>query len=246
VLTAAIKMARSGLGNRASRSALPVRRPDRRRQDRGHAPAGDASRHRAGALRHVRIHGAHTVSRLIGAPPGLCRLRPGRPADRGGHQASAFGAAAGRDREGASGCLQPAAAGHGPRHADRHQRPQGDFRNVIMVMTTNAGAEQAARRSRSASPSRTTRRCDGGDQARLQPGVPQPPGRHHPVRGAGAATILRVVDKFLIELESQLEEQARHAGWLDADGRARWRGWLADGFDPKDGRAPDGARDPGR
>jgi ATP-dependent Clp protease ATP-binding subunit ClpA len=31
----------------------------------------------------------HAVSRLIGAPPGLRRLRPGRPADRGGHQEAA-------------------------------------------------------------------------------------------------------------------------------------------------------------
>jgi ATP-dependent Clp protease ATP-binding subunit ClpA len=71
VLTAAIKMARSGLGDpeQADR-LLPVRRPDRRRQDRGHAPARDAAGHRADPLRHVRVHGAHSVSRLIGAPPG--------------------------------------------------------------------------------------------------------------------------------------------------------------------------------
>jgi ATP-dependent Clp protease ATP-binding subunit ClpA len=42
---------------------LPVRRPDRRRQDRGHAPAGDDPRHRADPFRHVRVHGsAHGVA----------------------------------------------------------------------------------------------------------------------------------------------------------------------------------------
>jgi ATP-dependent Clp protease ATP-binding subunit ClpA len=70
-LAAAIKMARSGLGESGQADRLlPVRRPDRRRQDRSHAPARDAAGHRTDPLRHVRIHGAHTVSRLIGAPPG--------------------------------------------------------------------------------------------------------------------------------------------------------------------------------
>ncbi len=81
---------------------LPVLRPDRRRQDRGGAAARLHHGHRADPLRHVGIHGA--AQRL---PPdrraaGLCRLRPGRPADRRDRPASARGAAAGRDREGAS------------------------------------------------------------------------------------------------------------------------------------------------
>ena len=47
---------RPGQSRQADRQ-LPVRRPDRRRQDRSHQAAGDAARHRAGALRHVRVHG---------------------------------------------------------------------------------------------------------------------------------------------------------------------------------------------
>ena len=52
-------------------------------------------------------------------------LRPGRSADRSHHEEAARRAAARRDREGAPGHLQRAAAGHGPRHADGQQRPQG-------------------------------------------------------------------------------------------------------------------------
>jgi ATP-dependent Clp protease ATP-binding subunit ClpA len=67
----------------------------------------------------------HAVSRLIGAPPGYVGF------DQGGLLTEAItkkphcGAAARRDREGAPGRLQRAAAGDGPRHADRQQRAQG-------------------------------------------------------------------------------------------------------------------------
>ena len=69
----------------------------------------------------------HSVSRLIGAPPGYVGLRPGRPADRRDRPASARRAAAGRDREGAPGPVQHPAAGDGPREADRPQRQDGRF-----------------------------------------------------------------------------------------------------------------------
>ena len=106
---------------------LSVLRPDRRRQDRGRAPARLDHGHPAAALRHVRIYGAP-----LGQPPdrrasGLCRLRPGRPADRRGRPASALRAAARRDREGASGPVQHPAAGHGQRQADRPSRQDGRF-----------------------------------------------------------------------------------------------------------------------
>ncbi len=68
---------------------LSVLRPDRRRQDRGRAPAGAHAGHRDHPLRHVRIHGAaHRVAADRRAA-GLCRLRPGRAADRRDRPASA-------------------------------------------------------------------------------------------------------------------------------------------------------------
>ena len=69
----------------------------------------------------------HTVSRLIGAPPGYVGF------DQGGllteeinkHPHSVL--VAGRGRKGAPGRVQSAAAGDGSRHADRQQRAQGGF-----------------------------------------------------------------------------------------------------------------------
>ena len=67
----------------------------------------------------------HTVSRLIGAPPGYVGFDQGGLLTDGDRPASAFGAAARRDREGASGSVQHPAAGHGSRQADRPQRQEG-------------------------------------------------------------------------------------------------------------------------
>ena len=69
----------------------------------------------------------HAVARLIGAPPGICRLRAGGPAGGRDPPASVRGAAPRRNRKGASGHLQHPAAGDGSRHADRQQRAQGGF-----------------------------------------------------------------------------------------------------------------------
>ena len=83
----------------------------------------------------------HTVSRLIGAPPGYVGF------DQGGLLTEAItkkphcGAAARRDREGASGLFNILlqVMDHGTL-TDNNGR-KADFRNVIIIMTTNAGAE---------------------------------------------------------------------------------------------------------
>ncbi len=69
--------------------------------------------HPAAAVRHVGIHGAP-----LGQPPdrcasGLCRVRPGRSADRRGRPAAACGPAARRDREGAPRSVRHPAASDG-------------------------------------------------------------------------------------------------------------------------------------
>ena len=61
---------------------LPVRRPDRRRQDRGRQAAGQGHGRRAPPLRHVGVHGAAHRLAPDRRAARLCRLRPGRPADR--------------------------------------------------------------------------------------------------------------------------------------------------------------------
>ena len=67
----------------------------------------------------------HTVSRLIGAPPGYVGFDQGGLLTDGIDQHPHSRAAARRDREGASGPVQHPAAGHGSRQAHRQQRQAG-------------------------------------------------------------------------------------------------------------------------
>ena len=116
-LASAIKLSRSGLRHRRKPDRqLPLLRPHRRRQD----GAGQAARAHAWACQLLRFDMTeymekHTVSRLIGAPPGYVGF------DQGGLLTDAIrkqphrGAAARRDREGAPRRLQHPAPGDGPR-----------------------------------------------------------------------------------------------------------------------------------
>jgi hypothetical protein len=69
------------------------------------------------ALRHVGIHGETRGLAPDRRAARLCRLRPGRHADRWRRPAPALRAAAGRNRKGPPGCLQHPLAGDGPRQA---------------------------------------------------------------------------------------------------------------------------------
>ena len=111
---------------------------------------------------------------------------------------------------------------------------EANFRNVIVVMTTNAGAAQAARRSigftrqdHSTDAMEVIRRSFSPEfRNRLDAVVQfQPLGMDH---------ILRVVDKFLIELETQLHEKN-----VSLSATPEARDWLAQhGFDPMMGARP--------
>lgn len=111
---------------------------------------------------------------------------------------------------------------------------EANFKNVILVMTTNAGASQASRRTigftkqdHSTDAMETIRRSFTPEfRNRLDAVVQfQPLGFDH---------ILRVVDKFLIELEALLQE--KHVS-LSTTPTAR--DWLAQhGFDPLMGARP--------
>ena len=98
-------------------------RPDRRRQDRaGQDPRGGAVRHRGQHRppRHERVPGAAHRQPAGRCAARLRRLRGGRPAHRGGAPQAVLGRALRRDREGARGRLQHAAAG--PRRRTDHRR----------------------------------------------------------------------------------------------------------------------------
>ena len=111
---------------------------------------------------------------------------------------------------------------------------EANFRNVVLVMTTNAGATQAARRTigftkqdHSTDAMEAIRRGFSPEfRNRLDAIVQfQPLGPEH---------ILRVVDKFLIELELQLHEKNVALSVTPAA-----REWLAQhGFDPLMGARP--------
>ncbi len=111
---------------------------------------------------------------------------------------------------------------------------EANFRNVILVMTTNAGAAQAARRSigfveqsHATDAMEVIRRAFTPEFRNRLDAIIQ-------FASLDFEHILRVVDKFLIELEAQLQEK-HVALTVDADARR----WLAEhGFDKQMGARP--------
>jgi len=111
---------------------------------------------------------------------------------------------------------------------------EANFKNVIVVMTTNAGAQQASRRGIGFVKQNHT--TDSMEVIRRM-FTPEFRNRLDAIiqfNSLDFEHILRVVDKFLIELEAQLSE--KHVA-LDVDADARR--WLAEhGFDPQMGARP--------
>jgi ATP-dependent Clp protease ATP-binding subunit ClpA len=111
---------------------------------------------------------------------------------------------------------------------------QADFRNVILIMTTNAGAEQMQKSVIGFSAKR-----EAGDEMEEIKRVFSPEFRNRldatiSFKPLDHEIILRVVDKFLIELEAQLHEKKVEAHFTD-----ELKNWLAEkGFDPLMGARP--------
>ncbi|WP_226468315.1 ATP-dependent Clp protease ATP-binding subunit ClpA [Luteimonas panaciterrae] len=111
---------------------------------------------------------------------------------------------------------------------------EANFRNVILVMTTNAGAAQAARRSIG-----FTRQDHSTDAMEVIRKGFSPEFRNRldaivQFQALGMEHILRVVDKFLIELEAQLHEKN-----VTLSATPAARDWMAQhGFDPLMGARP--------
>jgi ATP-dependent Clp protease ATP-binding subunit ClpA len=195
--------------------------PTGRGQNRSHQAAGQDHGHRADPLRHVRIHGA-----AYGVAPDrraarLCRF------DQGGlltdailkhpHCVLLLDEIEKAHPDVFNLLLQ--VMDHGTL-TDNNGR-KADFRNVILVMTTNAGAEQMDRPS-SASPCRITAR--DGMEAIKRMFSPEFRNRLDAIvqfKALTPVTIAQVVDKFLIELEAQLESKKVT---LEVDGRGG-SGW---------------------
>ena len=111
---------------------------------------------------------------------------------------------------------------------------EANFRNVVLVMTTNAGAAQAARRTIG-----FTKQDHSTDsmEAIRRGFTPEFRNRLDAVvqfQALGFEHILRVVDKFLIELEVLLHEKQ-----VTLSATPEAREWLAQhGFDPLMGARP--------
>ncbi|MEO7916706.1 MAG: AAA family ATPase, partial [Dokdonella sp.] len=234
-LTSAIKMARSGLGN-----------PDKPIGNfllAGPTGVGKTEVTRQLAMQLgvelVRFDmseymEAHSVSRLIGAPPGYVGF------DQGGllteqivkhpHCVLLLDEIEKAHPDVYNVLLQIMDRGA---LTDTNGR-EANFRNVIMVMTTNAGAQAAARRTIGFV--EQNHATDAMEVIR-KAFTPEFRNRLDAIVQFNALDfehILRVVDKFLIELETQLQE--KHV-ILDVDPDARR--WLAEhGFDPQMGARP--------
>ncbi|QAU23590.1 ATP-dependent Clp protease ATP-binding subunit ClpA [Dyella sp. M7H15-1] len=177
---------------------------------------------------------AHSVSRLVGAPPGYIGF------DQGGLLTEAV-----TKHPHAVLLLDEIEKAHPDVFnillqvmdrgvlTDTNGR-EANFKNVIVVMTTNAGAQQASRRgigfvkqNHSMDAMEVIRRSFTPEFRNRLDAIIQ-------FNALDFDHILRVVDKFLIELESQLSE--KHVS-LDVDADARH--WLAEhGFDPQMGARP--------
>jgi ATP-dependent Clp protease ATP-binding subunit ClpA len=176
----------------------------------------------------------HTVSRLIGAPPGYVGF------DQGGllteaitkhpHAVLLLDEVEKAHPEVFNLLLQ--VMDHGTL-TDNNGR-KADFRNVIIVMTTNAGAEQTSRRSIGFA---EQDHATDGMEAIKRLFAPEFRNRLDAViqfKALTPQTISHVVDKFVMELETQLEQKGVTID-IDTDARA----WLAEhGYDVAMGARP--------
>ena len=176
----------------------------------------------------------HAVSRLIGAPPGYVGFDQGglltEAVTKKPHAVLLLDEIEKAHPDVFNVLLQ--VMDHGTL-TDNNGR-KADFRNVIIIMTTNAGAETMNKSTIGF----TTRRESGdemGDIKRLF--TPEFRNRLDAIvsfRALDEEIILRVVDKFLLQLESQLSEKKVEVTFTDA-----LRKHLAKkGFDPLMGARP--------
>lgn len=176
----------------------------------------------------------HTVSRLIGAPPGYVGF------DQGGlltdaiskepHAVLLLDEIEKAHSDVFNLLLQ--VMDHGTL-TDNNGR-KTDFRNVIIIMTTNAGAERLGRSSMG-----FTHQDHAGDEMLEVNRIFSPEFRNRldaiiNFKSLDKKTITHVVDKFVLEMESQLADKNVN---IELDPAAR--AWLAEkGYDPVMGARP--------
>lgn len=176
----------------------------------------------------------HTVSRLIGAPPGYVGFDQGglltEAINKTPHAVLLLDEIEKAHPDVFNLLLQ--VMDHGTL-TDTNGR-KTDFRHVIIIMTTNAGAEQASRASIGF---QTQDHSTDAMQAIKRAFSPEFRNRLDTIvqfKALSSEHIAHVVDKFIIELETQLEAKQVT---IEIDEAARR--WLAKrGYDPKMGARP--------
>ncbi|MGD8976626.1 MAG: ATP-dependent Clp protease ATP-binding subunit ClpA [Gammaproteobacteria bacterium] len=176
----------------------------------------------------------HTVSRLIGAPPGYVGYDQGglltEAVTKNPHCVLLLDEIEKAHPEVFNLLLQ--VMDHGTL-TDNNGR-KADFRNVILVMTTNAGAQEMSRASigfteqdHSSDGMEAIRKMFTPEFRNRLDGIIQ-------FQPLGRNTVVRVVDKLILELEAQLQDKMVT---LELDDAAR--AWIADrGYDAKMGARP--------
>ena len=176
----------------------------------------------------------HTVSRLIGAPPGYVGFDDGglltEAVNKQPHCVLLLDEIEKAHPEVFNILLQ--IMDHGTL-TDSNGR-KTDFRNVILVMTSNAGAQLMSRRSMGFTEQQNE--LDGMEEIKKM-FTPEFRNRLDSIVSFGvldAHTLSHVVDKFLVALELQLNEKKVTIN-IDKEARS----WLAEkGYDPKMGARP--------
>jgi ATP-dependent Clp protease ATP-binding subunit ClpA len=176
----------------------------------------------------------HAVSRLIGAPPGYVGFDQGglltEAISKKPHAVLLLDEIEKAHPDVFNVLLQ--VMDHGTL-TDNNGR-KADFRNVVIIMTTNAGAETINKSTIGF----TTKREQGDEMADIKRMfTPEFRNRLDAIisfRSLDEEIIMRVVDKFLLELEAQLAEKKVEVAFTD-----KLRAYLAKkGFDPLMGARP--------
>ena len=176
----------------------------------------------------------HAVSRLIGAPPGYVGFDQGglltEAANKHPHCVLLLDEIEKAHPDIFNVLLQVMDAG---KLTDNNGK-SADFRNVILIMTTNAGAESLSRPSLG-----FTAKRERGDEMQAINKLFTPEFRNRldaiiPFAPLSEPVIVKVVDKFLLQLEHQLLDKKVEAEFTPA-----LRKYLAEkGFDPQMGARP--------
>ena len=177
----------------------------------------------------------HSVSRLIGAPPGYVGFDQGGlltdAVDQNPHCVLLLDEIEKAHPDLFNILLQVMDNG---RLTDHHGKTV-DFRNVILIMTTNAGAKDMAKEGIGFG--NNISKEDAGDEAVKKMFAPEFRNRLDAIVPFGylpTEVVARVVDKFILQLELQLADQNVHIK-LDDDARK----WLSEkGYDKLYGARP--------